>query len=180
MKNRVLLILAGITLAFACSKKTSQPDKNVKPLKPELDFSQYAEMGLDSPFIPVDTANAMIGSYLNSINGNSGNNGNTGYGQSQNIKSFIVDANALRFYLQNTNIRYVKLLMAHKLNYINKGGKNKDAGYRGDALTIVISGFDSSNNYIYSPQGAVLDFSAPCPNNCPGTGTASNDLLPPR
>ncbi|MCD6064861.1 MAG: hypothetical protein K0R82_2772, partial [Flavipsychrobacter sp.] len=91
---------------------------------------------------------------------------------------FIVDANALRYYLQNTNIKYVKLLMAHKLNYINSGGRNKDAGYRGNALTIVISGFDSSGNYIYSPQGAVLDFSAPCPNNCPTTGTAAFDILP--
>lgn len=175
MKNRVLLILAGITLAIACSKKTSQPDKNVKPIK-DLDFSEYAAMGLDSPFITLDTANIMIGSYLNSINGNA--NGNNGNGQTPLIKSFIVDANALRYYLQNTNIKYIKLFMAHKLNYINKGNKNKDAGYRGDALTIVISGFDSSNNYIYSPQGAVLDFSAPCPNNCPGSGTAAYDLLP--
>lgn len=174
MKNRVLLILAGITLAIACSKKTSQPDKNVKPIK-DLDFSEYAAMGLDSPFITLDTANVMIGSYLNSINGNTGN---LGSGQTPLIKSFIVDANALRYYLQNTNIKYIKLFMAHKLNYINKGNKNKDAGYRGDALTIVISGFDSSNNYIYSPQGAVLDFSAPCPNNCPGSGTAAYDLLP--
>ena len=168
MRKSALLIVAGVILVLACSKKNSQPAKDINLNQPSgLNFSEYAVMGLDSPFIPVDTANMMISSYLNSINSSS-----------NNIKSFIVDADALRYYLQNTNIKFVKLMMAHKKNYIRTGGQNQDAGYKGDALTIVITGFDSNNNYIYSPQGAVLDFTRPCPNNCPGDGTAAYDLLP--
>src|SRR5690606_40240885 len=57
-------------------------------------------------------------------------------------------------------------LLAHKLNYVNNGGRDINAGYDGNAFTVIISGFGVDNNYIYSPQGAVLDFSQPCPYNC--------------
>lgn len=169
MRNQALLLaVLALTLILACTKKTSTPQRDLSIGKQNpLDFSEYALMGLDSPFISVDTANMMIGSYLNSISSSS-----------NKIKSFIVDANALRYYLQNTNIKYVKLMLAHKKNYIRGGGQNQDAGYDGQALTMVITGFDSSNNYIYSPQGAVLDFSQPCPFNCPTSGSAAYDLLP--
>src|SRR5690606_29933576 len=135
--------------------------------KEKIDYRSYAQMGLDSPFISIDTANVMLSSFLNSIDQGS-----------SNVKSFIVDANALRYYLENTEIKYVKLMLAHKLNYINSGGRDINAGYDGNAFTVIISGFGVDNNYIYSPQGAVLDFSQPCPYNCLPTGTAAGDLLP--
>jgi hypothetical protein len=165
-KLALLMILILVLLVYACNKKNSTPNTDIRPTNTS-DFHKYATMGLDSPFISRDTANVMLSSYLNSISGSSAN-----------VKSFIVDADALRYYLSNTNIKHVKLMLAHKLNYVRGGGQNTDAGYNGNAFTIIISGFDSDNNYIYSPQGAVLDFSQPCPYNCVTDGTAANDLFP--
>ncbi len=47
--------------------------------------------GEDTAFIPIDTANKMIGSYLASVQ--------SGSGTDTNLHSLIIDANALREYL---------------------------------------------------------------------------------
>lgn len=168
MKAQQILTLTAmvVLIAIACTKKNSNPNTNLGTPGRELNFSKYAEMGLDSPFINRDSANKMISSYLMAR-------------QSDNeIKALIVDADALRYYLQNTDIKHVKLMFAHKMSYIRAGHEGVSAGYDNDKLTIVIAGYSSDNNYIYSPQGAVMDFCQPCPYNCPESGTAANDLLP--
>jgi hypothetical protein len=167
MKNN-LLFMAMISLLFimACSKKNSTPDTNLTP-QPQSNLSQYALMGLDSPFISIDSANIMISSYLGSLSSTS-----------TDAKSFIVDADALRYYLNNTDIKHVKLMFAHKMSYVRSGHKNQPAGMNPDGLTIVIAGYGEDNDYIYSPQGAVMDFSQPCPYFCPEGGTAAYDLFP--
>lgn len=122
--------------------------------------------------IPVDTANIMISSYLASIDSD------TIPAPAPNLYSLIVDANDLRQYLnENQNITKVKLMFAHTLKYINEGNEGKYAGYRSDALTIVIAGFDSAGNYIFAPGNMVLDHCGPCPTLCQATGTAANNLL---
>lgn len=164
MKKKLSLIVITAFVVYACNKKSATVDTNLNKPGKTFDFRSYALMGLDSPFLSPDTANVMIKSYLGSI-----------ADEPNQLKSLIVDANALRYYLQNTNITSVKLMFAHKKSYIQGNTTLPDMDYR--ALTIVIAGFDSSNNYIYSPQGAVMDFCLPCPFDCPSGGTASSDLL---
>lgn len=166
MKNKMLLIVVVAMVVYACNKKNATVDTNVNNPGNKPDYRAYALMGLDSPFLLPDTANVMIQSYLDGLD-NSGTQ----------LKSLIVDANALRYYLQNANITKVKLMFAHKLNYVRNNNSTgyDDMDYR--ALTIVIAGFDANNNYIYSPQGAVMDFCLPCPLECPVGGTASYDVL---
>jgi hypothetical protein len=164
--NFLFMAIISVLCIMACSKKNSTPNTNLKP-QPESNLSAYALMGLDSPFISTDSANVMISSYLGSLS--SGNS---------DIKSFIVDADALRYYLSNTNIKHVKLMFAHKMSYVRSGHKYQAAGMNPNALTIVIAGYDGDNDYIYSPQGAVMDFSQPCPYICPDNGTAASDLFP--
>lgn len=162
MKNKMLLIVVTALVVYACNKKNTTVDTNIN--KP--DYRSFADYGLDSPFLHPDTANVMIQSYLDDRGSNS-----------TQLKSLIVDANALRYYLQNTNITKVKLMFAHKLSYARDytGEALPDMDYR--ALTVVIAGIDNNNNYIYSAQGAVLDHCRPCPEDCPTSGTASGDLL---
>ncbi len=164
MKNKMFLIIVAVLAIYACNKKNATVDTNLNKPGKTPDFRSYALMGLDSPFLLPDTANVMIQSYLNSIEN-----------EPNQLKSLIVDANALRYYLQNTDITSVKLMFAHKKSYIQQATNLDDMDYR--ALTIVIAGFDEDNNYIYSPQGAVMDFCVPCPLDCPTNGTASNDIL---
>lgn len=166
MKNKLFLVIATAMIVYACNKKNTTVDTGGSKQGNKPDYRSYALMGLDSPFLLPDTANVMIQSYLSGIDN-----------ASTQLKSLIVDANALRYYLQNTDITKVKLMFAHKLNYVRNHGSTgyDDMDYR--ALTIVIAGFDNNNNYIYSPQGAVMDFCQPCPANCPPTGTAAYDIL---
>src|SRR5690606_7881631 len=120
-------------------------------------------------FIPMDTANKMIQSYLTSIA--SGENAN------KQLQSLIVDAEVLREYLKDTSIKNLKVLFAHTLNYINSGHYGQNAGYHSNALTIVFAGYDSKGNYIFATGQKVPDQAVPCPANCPHSGTAANPLL---
>ncbi|OJW80279.1 MAG: hypothetical protein BGO69_05455 [Bacteroidetes bacterium 46-16] len=123
-------------------------------------------------FIPKDTANIMISSYLTSIASDSTPK------PAPNLNSLIIDAKELRTYLNNNrNIAHVKLMLAHTLKYINEGNAGKYAGYRSDALTIVVAGYDSAGNYIFAPGNTVPDHCGPCPDFCPVSGTAANNLL---
>jgi len=125
-----------------------------------------------SRFIPVDTANKMLESYLASIN----------YTQNDtDLQSLIIDVNQLRRYIDTPNglnITHLKLMFAHTLAYANSPKANTNAGYQSNALTIIIVGYDSSGNYVYFPQdqNMVLDYSQPCPPDCP-PGEAGSALL---
>ncbi len=123
-------------------------------------------------FISKDSANIMISSYLTSIASDSAPK------PSPDLKSLIIDAKELRTYLNNNrNITHVKLMLAHTLKYINEGNTGKYAGYRSDALTIVVAGYDSASNYVFAPGNTVPDHCGPCPDFCPVSGTAANNLL---
>ena len=122
-----------------------------------------------SVLIPVDSANKMIQSYVNSINTPSTTN-------DTDVKSFFVDASELRNYLDSTNITQIKIVLAHTLNFINNGHGNQNAGYKSGAFTLVLAGVDKDGKYIYMPGNNVINHSAPCPTNCP-PGAAGNDLL---
>lgn len=170
MKSKItLLVLACFLTVMACTKKNSTPNTNVSPLQtnanPNFDFRKYALMGLDSPFLRPDSANKMIQSYLDSRT------------NPEQLKSLIVDADALRYYLNNPDIKHIRLMLAHKMSYVNGGHTGVSGPLDGQTITIVIAGFDANNNYIYSDQGAVMDFCQPCPNDCPQNGTAQYDIF---
>lgn len=119
-------------------------------------------------FIPVDSANRMIQSYLNSIGNDAGD-----------LKSLIFDADSLRALLSDQpQIKKVRLFFAHTLSYINSGGEGQPCGYRSGELTIVIAGYNTSGNYLFYPAGKVPDTGIPCPSSCPSSGEASSNLLP--
>lgn len=122
-------------------------------------------------YIPKDSANRMIRSYLTSIGGDS-NPGNS------NLYSLIVDADLLRDYLGNKEIKKVKVMLAHNLAYINSGHEGQNAGYNSDALTIVMAGYNRAGNYVLAPGNVVCNHAMPCPRNCPEYGTASANTLP--
>ena len=145
-----------------------------------------------SSFITTDIANQMISSYLYSIGGqnnssvgsvNTINNAQTGSTLGVNdLKSFSIDADSLRAYLATGNIKSVKLIFAHTMDYVNGGNMGIFSGMQSGAMTIIVACYDANGNYVYySPGGAnggqyVLDHCVPCPANC-AQGAAGADLL---
>jgi hypothetical protein len=119
--------------------------------------------------IPVDSANKMINSYLTSIGGSTPTN--------ENLYSLIMDANSLRCYLSNPEIKNVKLMFAHTLDYINKGHGGQNAGYGSGKLTLVIAGYDQNGNYVLDAKAGVEDNMRPCPHDCPTVGTAASNTI---
>lgn len=169
--RKLLLPIIGAALIFmGCNEQQPAAKQAAMAHKVKL-------IGLSTPvageFIPVDSANKMILSYLTSIH----------FAQNDtDLHSLIFDADSLRAFLNNTNITKVKFMFAHTLDYINNGGQNQYCGYQSGALTIVVAGYDSSNNYVFynypqSPTEMVLEHGMPCPSNCPVAGTATNNLL---
>jgi hypothetical protein len=109
----------------------------------------------------------MINSYLYSINSQQNDS---------DVRSYIINADSLRAYLSNAEIKNVKLMFAHTLAYIDAGQTGMPAGYQSGALTIVIAGYDATGDYTYYGGGYVLDHAVPCPYTC-APGDAANPLL---
>ena len=120
-------------------------------------------------YIPIDSANKMISSYLNSI-------------QYQNndtdVRAFIMDANALRCYLnsdEGKNVSNLKIFLAHNAAYSNSSDSNKNCGYNAKALSIILTGFDTLGNYVIYPRGLCCDrFTT---NSTTIKGNASNNFI---
>jgi hypothetical protein len=122
-------------------------------------------------YIPIDSANKMIGSYLNSINSQQNDS---------DLHSVIFDADCLRDYLKDNNVSKIKIMFAHTLEYINNGGQDQNVGYEAGKLTFVLAGFDRYGDYVFSLQDtirSVMNHGTACPTICPRDGSASNDLL---
>lgn len=167
MKKTVIalsIFSAGISFT-ACQ---NNPQQNQNKEQHPLATAGIPESVKDH-FIPVDTANKMIQSYLNSITDSGSAN--------VQLQSLIMNADALREYLNDTSIKEVKVMFAHTLNYINSGNGGQYAGYKANALTIIFAGYNSAGNYVIAPENMVPDGTKPCPPSCPVTGTASNPLI---
>ncbi len=124
-----------------------------------------------SHFMPVDSANKMLGSYLNSINYQ--------YNDTD-IRSLTVDVKQLRRYIDSMSgsdsITSIKLMFAHTLSYANSSKVNTNAGYKSNALTIIIAAYKANGSYVYYTGNTVLDYTQPCPPVCPA-GQAANPFL---
>ena len=123
---------------------------------------------IGSQFIPADSANEMINSYIYSIEHSATHE--------SDIHSFSIDADSLRKYLMHTELKHVKLIFAHTMDYIHSGYRGVYAGMQSGAVTIIIAGYDNAGNYVYHNGGNVLDHCIPCPTSCP-SGNAGDDLL---
>lgn len=147
--KRTITIAAVLLMAMAACKKPHHPPT------------------ASQSFIPIDSANKMVNSYLNSI---------SFPGSDTNVRCFSIKASDLRLLLdslpQSPAIKEVQVKFGHTLEYINSGHANQFAGYQKNALTLLVVGVDVAGNYVYA-SGKVLDHSHPCPNNCPN-GTAAN------
>jgi hypothetical protein len=122
-------------------------------------------------FIPLDSANKMIKSYLVSVGAGAADT---------NLYSMSFNADSLRRMLNDESegqIARVKIMFAHTLDYVNSGHQNQYCGYKIGALTLVIAGYDASGNYKYYPANRVMDVAMPCPALCPESGTAAKDTL---
>jgi hypothetical protein len=179
MEKKMLLFLIAVSvLIFSC---TSGGDRNTAAARADSTVStgdsSLGGGGDDSfcVFIPKDSANKMINSYLGSINYPSNDS---------DLYSIIIDVTKLNAYLNTTGstgqkATKIKLMFAHTLDYINSGGQNRNCGYKSGKLTLVLATYDSAGNYIYMNGNKVLDRTQPCPNFCPvTTGTASANTLP--
>lgn len=172
--NKCFLLVAVLFFALVSSCNDSS-NKSTDANRPQNDSNSNTQItalqpGEDTAFIPVDTANKMIRSYLNSIQASSNDT---------NLRSIIIDGNALREYLTSApgnNISHIKVMLAHQLDYINAGGNGIPCGYSRNGLTVILAGFDNSGNYLYFPVERVMNHGWPCPHLC-ATGTAASDTL---
>jgi len=166
--STTITMLAFATLAlFSCQNPNAGNQDTDKALS-----AQSVPEAQTDYFIIADSANKMIKSYLASI-------GDTnGVVKSDHLQSLILDAGALRRYLSDNSIKKVKIMFAHRLDYINDGHYGQPAGYSPAGLTIIVAGYDDDGNYVLAPGNMAPDRSMPCPTNCPVTGTAANPLLP--
>ena len=173
MKRTLIIAVVCLGAAIAaCNKEKS--DKSVTPT-PQVRTSatpnaHYASKTTDdtsgnSIFISKDAANQMISSYIYSTNSTS----------ETDTKSFSVNADSLRAYLADGNIKNVKLIFAHTSEYMNAGNTGLYCGTQAGAITIVIAAYNASGDFVYH-NGCVLDHVLPCPSSCP-PGQAGNDLL---
>lgn len=165
--NKFLIAsLFSLTVFAACQTKEKGSREEAEDSANQAMLNAFNAAG--PVFISTDSANRMISSYLNSIGGTSNDS---------NLCSIIVNADSLRAYLYNTNIKHVKIMFAHKLSYINSGKGGQNAGFSKNALTVILAGFDANDNYIYNDKGQVMNHAMPCPHNCPTSGTAASNVL---
>lgn len=163
MKKTLLVLTATCALA-AC-----QPQEK-KEVRTEANAATAKVMDEQSTFIPIDSANKMISSYINSIDYKHNDS---------DLISIRYNARDLRKMLDSMvgseTITEVQIKLAHTLNYINDGHANQPAGYNKDALTFVLIGINAQGDYV-NASTATVDFGKPCPSHCL-PGTASNPLI---
>lgn len=175
MKYTLPLTLMATLLFMACNQPGTSTAEHKDTIattaaSPKVSVKSLpVRQGPYSQFIPIDSANKMLLSYLNSINYQSNDT---------DLHSIIFDAGQVRTLLSDTAIKNIKIMFSHSLDYINGGGGNTNCGYTAKELTVIISGYDNNGNYVYNPSGTVLEIGNPCPPNCISQGTASQDLLP--
>jgi len=160
MKPTILFtaIIFGFML-LACNKKETEATKPNADASNKLNSLErtYPDNYPFSSFIPIDSGNKMISSYLASIHSDMNDT---------DLRSFSINADTLREYLSDTRIRKVRIMLAHTLEYINEGNFGKPAGYVNGNIGFIVVGIDANGNYVYRNNNLVLDHMTQCPTNC--------------
>ena len=182
-KNQFVLIVVVLMFMMSCTNGEQDKSKmegadTATALNAGGALGSGGSADSFSAFIPKDSANKMITSYLNSI----GDSSSSGTGNDTDLRSLIVDVKALNSYINQTSTTgfvpvKMKMFFAHTLEYINSGHGNQKCGYRSGKLTMVLALYDSAGNYIYMNGNSVLDNMQPCPQSCPTIGAAANNTL---
>jgi hypothetical protein len=176
MKKLTALLSITLCVLTSCRKDEASGISNTNQNsqshvgKAPSNMMRLSLQGPFSQFIPIDSANRMLGSYLTSINDP---------GNDSDLRALIFNADTLRHYLLDSRIVGIKLMFAHTLEYINKGNYGVPSQYQYGELTVIVVGYDADNNYIYNPQHMVLEHAAPCPNWCLTGGNAQYSTLAP-
>lgn len=166
--KKVLFFVFAVCVLASC-QRTQEAKVNTKI---SSSFSSgCGEGNIPSTFIPIDSANKMISSYLTSINDNQNDS---------SLRSLIFNADSLRAMLNDTTngkIAKLKVMFSHTLSYINANGAGRPCGYTSGKLTFILAGYNCEGNYVLHPAGVVIDNGMPCPTNCPPSGTAAANLI---
>lgn len=170
MKHTCLsFFILALLLVMACTKQSATvpidtPSQGINSPQP-LGYATARLAGPDySQSIPVDTANRMLQSYLNSV----------GYPALDTaLRSLSFDADTLRAYLQNPDIVTMKFMFAHKQTYINAGNYSKASGMNPAAITMIIVGLNQNDQYVRNNKAGVYDHLYPCPSECSGNSSAA-------
>jgi len=164
MSKQIVYPLMFSAIIFASCQENNPPKKDQKETPPTTKILRDDD-GF-SRFIPIDSANKMIMSYIKSTESDD-----------DALRSLILNADSLRYMLSDSRITNVKLMFAHTLDYVNNGGKDQNCGYKSGKLTLVIAGYDQNGDYVYNPTSSVLNQCMPCPAFCPTIGTSTSDSL---
>src|SRR6478735_1048575 len=107
MNSKFCLLVCLVLTLFACNKDNSEvtPTHQNTYVAPHTAAKDSGDVD-SSRFINLQDANNMISSYLYSINKSTTNT-------TPDINSFSIDADSLRAYLSDPNIKHVKLMFAH-------------------------------------------------------------------
>ena len=82
------------------------------------------------------------------------------------------DADTMRHYLVNSQVKQLKFMMAHRHTYISTDKYGTNCGMKAEAFTFVIIGLNASNQPVYTSNNMVMEHTRPCPSFC-----ANSDLL---
>lgn len=168
MKKTAIFLATALCTIVACTKQSAlDPSKTTRltgtngPQAHGYGQTAARFSGPDySQSIPVDTANRMISSYLNSV----------GYPTTDvALRSLSFDADTLRAYLANPNIVTVKFMLAHRQSYISSDGYGHSGGLKPNAITLIIVGMNAEDKYVLNKNNGVYDHMYPCPSNCSGS-----------
>jgi hypothetical protein len=180
-KNQFVLIAAILVFMASCGTGGSDSKQGTNGETTQLEAQADTAIGSStdsfSTFIPKDSANKMIQSYLNSIGDSASTSAND-----SDLRSLIVDMKVLGDYCKQTSSAgfkpvKMKLMFAHTLDFVNSGRGNQNCGYQSGKFTLVVALYDSVGNYVYMNGNSVLDHLQPCPTNCPTSGSAASNLL---
>lgn len=115
-----------------------------------------------------DSANRMIRSYLHAVNYSV---------NTEALRAWFFDADTLRAFLQNKQIKHLKLFLAHNAEYAFSENEGVLPPLNSHVLTFILAGIDENNNYIYSDEGGPYEYALPCPPRCPVSGGSAGDTL---
>lgn len=159
------LSLSSLLLLTACNKNENTQEHTTTSWGHTI---MERDVGSSSHLVDASIANQLISSYLNSIDTI------TAYTP---IKSFMVGVSELRELLFDTSVTELKIFLAHHQDYLSNGNTDVFSGVDAQALTLVISGVNSTNDYVYLNTSNVINKIHGCPVNCRLTGSASADTL---
>lgn len=165
MIKKIFVLSLSLFFIYGCKKEVAET-----PAPPAASASgktaRYALKGADyeySASMPIDSANRMIQSYLNSVN----------YPATDTaLRALTFNADSLREYLKNDEITDVKFIIAHQQAYMNSGHYGQYAGMNPQAITLVLVGVSADGGHVLNKQNEVYEHFAPCPVIC-GSGVSS-------